>query len=126
MARARTGAQGMAPLARAHRAAAAAVGRRRDTTFVAPLTPEQRKLRASIAAYAMWSREADPAARTAGARKAFLDRFEREVDPNGELEPAERARQAEQARKSHFRALALRSARVRAARARGDAPDAAA
>jgi hypothetical protein len=84
---------------------------------VAPLTPEQRMLRASIAAYAMWSREADPSARTAGARQAFLDRFEREVDPNGELQPAERARRAECARKAYFKSLALKSARKRAARA---------
>jgi hypothetical protein len=42
--------------------------------------------------------------------------FERQVDPNGELDPAERARRAEYARKAYFTGLALRSAKVRAAR----------
>lgn len=50
---------------------------------------------------------------TAAARSAFLDKFEREVDPNGELEPGERAKRAEHARKLHMSRLAQRSAAVR-------------
>lgn len=53
---------------------------------------------------------------TAPARQAFLARFEREVDPDGTLTTAERHRRAHHARKAYFAALALRSARVRAAR----------
>ncbi|MBO2456550.1 hypothetical protein [Actinomadura violacea] len=81
------------------------------------LTPEQRSLRASIAAHVQWSREPDRTARTATARRAFLDRFEREVDPDGTLTPEERARRAENARKAHFKRLALASARARSNRA---------
>lgn len=54
---------------------------------------------------------------TAKARAAFLDRFEREVDPRGELPIAERARRAEHARKAYFTELALKSSRSRAAKA---------
>lgn len=50
---------------------------------------------------------------TSAARRAFLDKFEREVDPNGELEPAERARRAEHARKAYMQRLALKSAAAR-------------
>lgn len=90
------------------------------------LTPEQRSLRASIAAHTQWSREPDPTARTATARQAFLERFEREVDPDGALEPAERARRAEHLRKAYFKGLALKSARARRQRAQGGGePDAA-
>jgi hypothetical protein len=54
---------------------------------------------------------------TVAAREAFLARFEREVDPDGALDPAERERRARHARKAYFAQLALRSARVRSARA---------
>jgi hypothetical protein len=43
----------------------------------------------------------------------MLDKFEREVDPNNELSPAERAIRAEHLRKAHFKRLALKSARSR-------------
>ncbi|MGH2467087.1 MAG: hypothetical protein ACRDGL_05090 [Candidatus Limnocylindrales bacterium] len=48
---------------------------------------------------------------TAAGRRAFLDRFEREVDP--ELAPDERARRVEAARKAYFAELAVRSAIAR-------------
>ena len=51
-------------------------------------TPGERALRARLAAHALHAQVADPAAHTAPARRAFLDRFEREVDPDGELAPA--------------------------------------
>lgn len=74
--------------------------------------PEHRQLRARIAAHAMHARH-DGRKVTRSARKAFLDRFEREVDPDGLLPPQERARRADQARRSYFNALALRSAQAR-------------
>jgi hypothetical protein len=80
---------------------------------VPPLTPEQKSLRGRLAAHESWAATADPTARTAPARAAFLDRFEREVDPDGVLDPAERARRAEHAKKSYFLRLALRSAKAR-------------
>jgi hypothetical protein len=89
-----------------------------------PLTPAQRHQRASQAAHAQWAKEPDPTARTAKARQAFLDRFEREVDPLGELDPSERARRASHARKSHMKRLSLASSRARAARKKGGGADA--
>jgi hypothetical protein len=77
------------------------------------LTPEQRAMRASIAAHVQWANESDPAGRTAGARAAFLARFEREADPDGVLDPAERARRAEHLRRAYFTRLALASSRAR-------------
>lgn len=79
-------------------------------------TPQQRSLQGRLGAYALHARVADPAAHTAPARKAFLDRFEREVDPDGVLPPAELARRAEHARKAYFARLALASAKARSAR----------
>jgi hypothetical protein len=77
------------------------------------LTQSERTLRAQIAAHESWARTTDRTARTANARKAMLDRFERQVDPDGILTPAERAKRAEHARKAHFKRLALKSARAR-------------
>ena len=42
-----------------------------------------------------------------------MARFEREVDPEGTLNPQERQRRAEHKRKAYFQRLALRSARSR-------------
>ncbi|WP_240761039.1 hypothetical protein [Mycolicibacterium sp. CR10] len=81
------------------------------------LTPAERSLRGQIAANESWSRTTDRSARTANARKAMLDKFERQVDPDGALSPDERARRAEYARKAHFQRMALRSAQARRRRA---------
>lgn len=80
------------------------------------LTPAQRSLRARLAAHVSWANTADRAARTAAARKAAMDRFDRQVDPDGVLPPQERARRAAHARKAYFARLALRSANARRAR----------
>jgi hypothetical protein len=42
-----------------------------------------------------------------------MSKFERDVDPEGVLDPAERARRGESARKAHYARLALRSAQAR-------------
>ena len=76
------------------------------------LTPEQRSLRARLAAHTLHSR-VDPVAPTAPAREAFLARFETEVDPEGVLPEAERLRRADHARKAYFTGLALKSAKAR-------------
>lgn len=80
------------------------------------MTPEQRRMRAQIAAHVLWASCTDPSAHTAPARSAFLERFEREVDPDGVLTPEERARRAAHARKAYFRRLSLASSRARAAK----------
>lgn len=73
-------------------------------------------MRSRVAAHASWAATADPAARTAPARAAFLDRFDRQVDPDGSLPPAERQRRSEHARREHFTRLALKSAQARSQR----------
>ena len=50
-----------------------------------------------IAAEISWALTADRTARTRPARQAFLAKFEKEVDPDGKLAPAERARRANHA-----------------------------
>jgi hypothetical protein len=80
------------------------------------LTPAQRSLRARLAAHTSWANTTNRAARTAAARQAALDRFERQVDPDGVLPPHERAVRAAHARKAYFARLALRSAQARRAR----------
>lgn len=74
------------------------------------LSPSERKLRARAAAYAL---HAQGGTSTAAGTAAFLARFEREVDPEGKLTPAERTRRATFARRSYMARLALRSARAR-------------
>jgi hypothetical protein len=77
------------------------------------LSTNERALRARIAAHASWAKTADRSARTAPARRAQLDRFETQVDPDGLLDPVVRARMAESARKEYFTRLAYRSAQSR-------------
>lgn len=77
------------------------------------LTPAERKLRAQIATHTAWANCEDRTARTAPARQAFIDKFEREVDPEGKLPIEERARRAESARKAWYAKMAYRSAQSR-------------
>lgn len=53
------------------------------------------------------------------ASPGSLNWHERQVDPDGVLDPAERARRAEHARRAYFTGLALKSAKARAARKAG-------
>jgi len=53
---------------------------------------------------------------TAAARRGFLQRFERQVDPDGTLSEAERKRRAEHALHAHMQQLASRSAIARSKR----------
>lgn len=71
-----------------------------------------------IGGYTKWANCEDPTAATAPGRKAFLDRFEQEVDPERKLTSAERARRATAARKAHFTRLALKSVQARNARSK--------
>lgn len=77
------------------------------------LTPEQRVLRSRMAAYAQ---HAAGKTNTAPATAAALARFERQVDPEGQLSAQERARRAELARKAYYAALAYASSKSRAQR----------
>jgi hypothetical protein len=81
-----------------------------------PLTPRQRRLAAQIAINTRWAGASaeDRAAQGARGQAGLLARFEREVDPAGELEAAERARRAEHAYKAHMARLSLASSKARA------------
>ena len=66
-----------------------------------------------IAAEVSWSRTSDRSGRTRPARDAFLARFERQVDPDGELPEQERRQRAEHAKRAYMLGLAKRSATAR-------------
>ncbi len=70
------------------------------------------RTRARLGAFAQHARY-DTRETTRAAREAFARRFEREVDPDGVLPEAERARRAEAAKRAHFQRMALRSAQAR-------------
>ena len=72
-----------------------------------------RTIIAKVAAHTRWANTVDRTAATAKARQAFTDRFERDVDPDGVLDPLERAKRAANARRAHFQRLALKSAQAR-------------
>ena len=78
-----------------------------------PAKSTETSLCARIAAHERWAHTSDRTAATAPGRAGLEARFEREVDPNGELDPAERARRVDAKRKAHFMRLALLSARSR-------------
>lgn len=84
------------------------------------MSPAQRRLRARIGAYSLHATH-DGKETTAKARAAFLARFEREVDPDNALEPAERAKRADAALKAHMSRMALGRVKARATR-EADAP----
>lgn len=85
-----------------------------------PLTPEQRRIRASIAAHTSWANTDDRTARTAPGRQAVIERFEREADPTNQLGPAERRRRALHLQAAHMGRISLISSKRRAARAAGN------
>src|SRR5215216_2700966 len=80
-----------------------------------PASSAERSLRARLAAYALHAQH-DPRETTANGRAAFLARFDREVDPEGLLEPDERRRRAEQDRRAYFARLSLASIKARQAK----------
>jgi len=80
-----------------------------------PASRAERSLRARLAAYALHAQR-DPRETTANGRAAFLARFDREVDPEGLLEPDERRRRAEQARRAYFARLSLAAIKARQAK----------
>lgn len=80
--------------------------------------PEERALIASLAAHERWARTSNRTAATEPARRAAGNRFEKQVDPDGSLDPITRAKLAENAKKAHFKRLALLSAQARRLRSR--------
>lgn len=80
------------------------------------MTPEQRSLRAKLAAQTRWAKTRDRTAATAKSREAWAARWEQKADPNSELSPAERAAAGERLMKAHMTAMALRSSIARGRR----------
>jgi hypothetical protein len=76
-------------------------------------------MRASLAAHSRWAGEPDRKEALQPARDGLLARFERQVDPDGVLDPGERAKRAESARQAFYKAMQLKSSRSRAAKRGG-------
>lgn len=66
-----------------------------------PMTPEQRRTRARIAAHSRWMRPLAREEQAEAARDALWRRFENEVDPDQHLDSGERRRLAESAARRH-------------------------
>jgi hypothetical protein len=79
------------------------------------VSPAERSLRARLGAHALHARR-DARQTTALARAGFLARFEREVDPDAVLDPSERRRRAEHARRAYFIRLSLAAIAARRAK----------
>ena len=77
------------------------------------ISARQRSVIGRAAVEKSWAFTADRAARTQPARDAFARRFEHEVDPHSVLEPDERTRRPEHARRAYFASLSAKSARAR-------------
>src|SRR3954466_6447626 len=75
-----------------------------------------RTLIARIAAAERWARTADRVAATEPARRGLRARFERDADPDGVLDAAERARRADALFAAHMLRLARASAKARRSR----------
>jgi hypothetical protein len=83
---------------------------------MAGLDRSDRALRGRIGAYRLHATH-DSRETSRPGREAFLASFERAVDPDGILPPAERTRRTAHARSAHFARLAYLSARARRKRA---------
>lgn len=66
------------------------------------MSPAERTLIARQAAHASWAQTEDRTARSAPGRIAADARFEKQVDPEGRLSPAERAKRAASARAAFY------------------------
>jgi hypothetical protein len=81
------------------------------------LSPEQRRLRASLAAHSLHASR-DSREITANARAGFMAKFLREVDAETPgLPESERLRRAEHRLRAHMARLALASSKARALKA---------
>lgn len=74
------------------------------------LSKAQRSLRARIAANTRWANTIDRTAATAPARLAREAAFAEQVDPHGELMPAERQKRAENARTAFYQQMSMKAA----------------
>lgn len=83
-------------------------------------TPAERRLKAQLAAHTRWSKTVNRTEATAPAREGLLIKFEKQVDPNGELTPEARRKMAENARNAHLKRMAYRASTSRRRRQQGE------
>jgi hypothetical protein len=76
---------------------------------------DKARLRGQIGAYSLHAKYGGKEI-TEHARRGFMAKFEREVDPLGQLPVEERRRRAASARRAYMLKLALKSAKARAAK----------
>lgn len=76
-------------------------------------SPTERALQSRAASHARWAKESDRSSATAPARAGLQARFERQVDPDGVLDPVERTKRAESARKAYYADLTRKSIAAR-------------
>jgi hypothetical protein len=81
-----------------------------------PPVSTETSLKRRAAAHESWARTPNRRARTAKATAAFLDKFARQVDPEGKLAPEERHRRALSARRAYYLRLSVKAAAARKAR----------
>lgn len=82
------------------------------------MTPEERTMRAQLGAHASWANTLDPASRTEKARSAANGKFEQQARakfPDATDEQITRV--AGHLRQAHFKAMGLKSAMARRAKA---------
>lgn len=77
------------------------------------MSPEERRLRAQVAANTRWSKPGARSRQSETIRSARLRRLEEQVDPDGLLDPAERACLARNALAAEMAGLSLKAARAR-------------
>lgn len=86
------------------------------------LTPEERTLRARLAAHTKWARCTDASEATSRARAngpGSIEYWLKKVDPDGELPEKERLRRAQSAKKAFYARIQYQSAHARRKRAGG-------
>lgn len=81
------------------------------------LSPVERRARASKAALTGWLNTVDRSARGRQGHAGLLAKFAREIDPDGTMNPAERARLVKTREKLHMADMQLKAAKARRRRA---------
>lgn len=76
-------------------------------------TAAERKLRSEVAARTKWSDPAQREAHRTKARMSLLQRFEKQVDPDGVLPADYRAQLAYNAMRAHMQSMSLKAVRQR-------------
>ncbi|GAA0989169.1 hypothetical protein Q7689_11310 [Nocardiopsis tropica] len=84
--------------------------------------PRRRSQIASLAAHTSWARTPVRAERLAPANRAREQKWEQQVDPDGSMKPADRARAAASARSAYYRRLSMAGVEARRRRAAAKRP----